>query len=237
MTASPRTPNHAVERTATRRAFTFRVIRRFTAGRARSRWPSLTLFSLGVQIAFRRRHIHEADTYSSRYSGDYRASCRQRLALVVAEAIPVPRRCLPLPAPPHRQLRLRRLRHQRRAQAAPTRSLASKEAGALAPKLLIKGSFNEVYVYWGDVAVRREPFTVTTTDEHSHIMLPEDYQWTLNSTDMTTLFGATVGIWSDRSSEMACGGTNSKCDDHPATSMPNHAMERTADRCRVPLLR
>lgn len=41
-------------------------------------------------------------------------------------------------------------------------------------KLLIKGSFNEVYVYWGDVAVRREPFTVTATDEHSHIMLPDN---------------------------------------------------------------
>lgn len=43
-------------------------------------------------------------------------------------------------------------------------------------KLLIKGSYNEVYFYWDpNVTVRtREPFTVTTENEHTHVALPDN---------------------------------------------------------------
>jgi hypothetical protein len=46
----------------------------------------------------------------------------------------------------------------------------------LRSKLLITGSYNEVYFYWDSkVGVRvHEPFTVTTQNEHSHIALPDD---------------------------------------------------------------
>jgi hypothetical protein len=43
-------------------------------------------------------------------------------------------------------------------------------------KLLIKGSYNEVYFYWDpNITVRvHEPFTVTAENQHTHIALPDD---------------------------------------------------------------
>jgi hypothetical protein len=61
---------------------------------------------------------------------------------------------------------------RRSGEAQPRPGTAPKE---LRTKLLVKGSYNAVFIY-GDsgVAIRGdEPFTVTSENEHSHIALPD----------------------------------------------------------------
>lgn len=57
----------------------------------------------------------------------------------------------------------------------PTPSVTPTPTTTLRSRLLIRGSYNEVYFYWGDVAVRKQPFTVTAEGEHTHIQLPNGF--------------------------------------------------------------